>query len=117
HLFSTADLTTPFVPFVLAAIPTREVERPEELLAENEHFIKQLTAAMPDILYVFDYEDRSLIYLNDQTSAMLGYSKAEISEMGASLIETLVCPDDLQKLPRLISRYATLKDGEILEHE
>ncbi|PYS87321.1 MAG: hypothetical protein DMF62_12825 [Acidobacteria bacterium] len=116
-LFSSAHLAAPFVPFVLAAFPAREFERPEEILAENEHFITQLTAAMPDILYVFDYEDRSLIYLNDQSSAMLGYSKAEISEMGATIIETLVYPDDLQKLPRLISRYSSLNDGEILEHE
>jgi PAS domain-containing protein len=114
--FSSADLAAPSVPFVLAAFPHVNSERPEEILAENEHFIRQLTAAMPDILYVFGLR-RSVARLPERPiSAMLGYNKAEIIELGTSIIETLVYPDDLQELPRLISRYSALKDGEILEH-
>ena len=105
--------------FLLATLPVvrRELERPEDLLAENERFIEQLTNTIPDMLYVFDYQERAVIYQNNQVASILGFSKEEIGEMGDELIEKLVHPSDLRQLPKLLSKYDRLKDGEFFEHE
>lgn len=86
-------------------------------VAENEHFIEQLTRAIPDILYLYDFDERRLIYLNQRASSILGYDAWEFREMGERLLESLVHPTDLARLHTWFSKVNELQDGEIFEHE
>lgn len=116
HIFDTMNNAS-MVVLAIGPVARREVDRAEDLLAENDRFVEQLTNTIPDMLYVFDYEERALVYQNNQVGSIMGYTKDEISEMGAGLIERLVHPEDLELLPRLLKKYDELKDGEFFEHE
>jgi PAS domain S-box-containing protein len=84
---------------------------------ENEHFIAQVTNTIPDILYVYDFSDRRIIYINPRASIILGYGASEFKEMSHSFVERLVHPDDLAGYPAWFSRVNRLELGEIFEHE
>ena len=89
----------------------------DSLRTENEHFISQVTNTIPDILYVYDFSKRRVVYLNPRASVILGYDTREFQEMGHAFVDRLVHPDDFAGYPAWFSRVTKLKEGEIFEHE
>jgi PAS domain S-box-containing protein len=102
---------------LILSVNAEENKNRETLLGESEHFIQQVTNTIPGILYVYDFKEQRIIYLNSQVTSVLGYGKKEIQEMGKSIIKTVVHPDDLARLPQWIARCNKLENGEIFEHE
>jgi PAS domain S-box-containing protein len=93
-------------------------EEPQETVRdENEHFIAQVTNTIPDALYVYDFDERRVVYLNHRASIILGYDAREFQKMANSFVETLVHPDDFAEFPAWFSRVSRLQEGEIFEHE
>ena len=99
----------------------REDETPNEphdpIRVENEHFITQVTNTIPDILYVYDFDKRRVVYLNPRASIILGYDAKEFQEMGEAFVKRLVQSEDFAGYPAWFSRVSRLEDGEIFEHE
>src|SRR5207237_658151 len=72
----TANLSTPNVldlqiglilmsaTSLILSASAEEEKRLDKPLGENEHFIEQITNTMPGILYVYDFTERRVIYLN-----------------------------------------------------
>lgn len=92
-------------------------KRDEETLRESERFIRSVTQAIPDIVYIFDLQDRRCIYVNKHVEQIIGFSAAEIGTMGDDLIADLVHPEDLPKIPEIISRWQHATDESVFEHE
>ena len=84
---------------------------------ENEHFIAQVTNTIPDILYVYDFTKRRVVYLNPRASIILGYDAREFQDMGEEFVQRLVQPDDFAGYTAWFSRVSRLEEGEIFEHE
>ena len=84
---------------------------------ESYDLIEQIAEASPHILYLYDLQTKSNVYVNRQISTILGYTSAEIGAMGASLFTTLLHPDDLLLVPAQYARIAAAQDGEVLEFE
>ncbi|WP_397451295.1 EAL domain-containing protein [Pseudomonas sp. NA-150] len=65
-------------------------------LLERESFWSDVVRTVPDHLYVQDVLSQRMIYSNHHLGHTLGYSKAELHEMGEYFWEILLHPDDAE---------------------
>jgi PAS domain S-box-containing protein len=105
------------VPSLLTLKQVLERKDPDLVLAENGHFIEQLTNTIPDIITVYDITENRLIYLNRRASTVLGYSKSDLQKMGETMLERMVHPDDFAQYPNWMAEWMDLEDGEVFQHE
>jgi PAS domain S-box-containing protein len=68
-------------------------------LAEQEHFIQQVADASPTVLYLYDVEEDSFVYVNKEIYFILEYTVEETLEMKGDLIAQLYHPADIRLLP------------------
>jgi PAS domain S-box-containing protein len=66
-----------------------------------------------DLIYLFDLETQSNIYTSKSITDVLGYTAEQVKEMGASLFDKLVHPDDLPQIEKNLESIKALKDGEV----
>lgn len=79
---------------------------PKELLAA----IHEVTS---DVIYLFDLETQSNVYISKSIAESIGYSPEEVKKMGAKLLETILHPEDLARVPEDQKTLRNLKDGEV----
>jgi diguanylate cyclase (GGDEF)-like protein/PAS domain S-box-containing protein len=89
----------------------------EEQLRESQHFIEQITYLTPNLLYIYDFVQQRNVYMNRSVAEILGYSAAEIQEMGANLFPTICHPDDLSRMYAAVEQCHSLPDHEFIEIE
>jgi PAS domain S-box-containing protein len=77
---------------------TEQIEATEKI-KEQEHFIQQIADASPTILYLYDVEKQSIIYINREIFFVLGYLPEEILDWGTHITEKLYHPEDYHLLP------------------
>jgi PAS domain S-box-containing protein len=77
---------------------TEQVEATEKI-KEQEHFIQQIADASPTILYLYDVEKQSIIYINREIFFVLGYLPDEVLNWKDKVTEKLYHPDDYRLLP------------------
>lgn len=95
-----------------------EKKKTEEGLKKNQRFVESIINASPDIIYIYDIEERKNVFSNDGIQTNLGYTSAEIKEMGDQVLPLLMPKEDFDDyIKNIYPRYATLKDKEILTHE
>ena len=118
HLIAQLPLLFAAIPVFLGSILLKDdVIEIDSVRAENEHFIEQLTRTIPDILYVYDFDDRRVVYLNRQASMILGYQDWEMRDVGESRVEHLIHPDDYAKRFRWFAQCNKLLGDEVFEHQ
>jgi diguanylate cyclase (GGDEF)-like protein/PAS domain S-box-containing protein len=71
-------------------------KRVELSLLERERFWSDVIRTVPDHLYVQDVTSQRIIFSNHHLGQTLGYSKAELQEMGEYFWEILLHPDDAE---------------------
>ena len=86
-------------------------------LEESQHFIQHITDAIPSILYLYDLEKQKNVYVNQQITKILGYTPAEIQEMGDQFFSLLMHPQDLARISEHLARLEQSKDKEVFELE
>ncbi|MEB3883206.1 PAS domain S-box protein [Lyngbya sp. CCY1209] len=86
-------------------------------LEESRRFIERIADTSPNILYIYDLIENRNVYVNGQIGNLIGYTPAEIQNMGDSFFPSLMHPDDFQEMPEYIKKIATAADGEIFEIE
>jgi diguanylate cyclase (GGDEF)-like protein/PAS domain S-box-containing protein len=72
-------------------------KRVELSLVEREGFWSNVVRTVPDHLYVQDVISQQMIYSNHHLGETLGYSKAELHQMGEYFWELLLHPDDAKR--------------------
>jgi PAS domain S-box-containing protein len=77
---------------------TEQVEATEKI-KEQEHFIQQIADASPTILYLYDVEKQSIVYINREIFFVLGYLPDEILSWKFEVTEKLYHPEDYRLLP------------------
>ncbi|MDX2046001.1 MAG: PAS domain S-box protein [Chitinophagaceae bacterium] len=87
-------------------------------MRENQRFIESIINASPDIIYIYDIEERKNIYVNEGIQMNLGYTGAEIKQMGNQIVPMLMHPDDFDfYLNSTYPKYLIAADKEIVSHE
>jgi PAS domain S-box-containing protein len=94
-----------------------ERKQAEARLRESQHFIHQIAETTPGILYVYDLVEQRNIYVNQQVIQLLGYTAEQVQAMGATLLPTLIHPEDFAQIPAHITQFQAAQDGEVLELE
>ncbi|MBD2626074.1 PAS domain S-box protein [Trichormus variabilis] len=94
-----------------------ERKQAEEALKESQHFIQRIADSSPNILYIFDLEEKRNIYANKDILDSLGYSNQEIKQQESNFINKITHPEDLEKITAHWQSFSDIKDGEILEIE
>jgi PAS domain S-box-containing protein len=80
-------------------IDVSEQKEASEKIKEQEYFIQQIADASPTILYLFDVDTQSIVYMNREVFFVLGYVPEEILEAESRITDTLYHPDDMHLLP------------------
>lgn len=81
------------------SLDVTDQKKATEKIAEQEHFIQQIADASPTILYLYDVDTQSIVYINREIFFVLGYLPDEIVETGTAVTEMLYHPDDYPLLP------------------
>ncbi|MFB2970439.1 MHYT domain-containing protein [Aerosakkonema sp. BLCC-F183] len=89
----------------------------EEALQQSKHFIERITQASPNVLYIYDLIERRTVYSNRQIATLLGYTPAQVPEMGGAFFRSIIHPEDLPKMAAHFQQYETATDGDIFQLE
>ncbi len=89
----------------------------EDQLRESQYFIERITELTPNLLYIYDHIEERNVYMNRSVAEILGYSAAEVQEMGANLYPVICHPDDLDRVYEAIQKCHTLQDNEFIQIE
>jgi PAS domain S-box-containing protein len=77
---------------------TDQIEATEKI-KEQEHFIQQIADASPTILYLYDVEKQSIVYINREIFFVLGYLPDEVIGWKDEVTGKIYHPDDYRLLP------------------
>ncbi len=103
----------------LAARAASAIEKARlyEEVVRSQRLFEGIADASPDILYLFDLRRGRTVYVSRGAERVLGRSLREIAAVGDAFYDKLVHPDDAPMLKEQNARFATLADGELVEHE
>ena len=99
------------------AAEIEERKRIEAQLRESQQWLSAVIKMNPNVLYVYDVIEQRTLYLNREVYTDIGYSLAEIQQMPAAFLPSLIHADDLPAFSEHMSRIETAKDGESFEFE
>lgn len=94
-----------------------ERRRAEVALHESQYFLQKIADTIPQILYLFDLSEGKVVYLNQQSITLMGYSPEEICEGGPQWLRDRFHPDDQYLCDQLPTRFTTLSDQDVLSTE
>lgn len=120
--FSVGGVDYVAKPFEFAEIIARvdsqiTLYRQRREIEENQRFIQRVTNAVPDVIYIFDFERRTSIFNNRSLFHTLGYPSGYLPDEGAESFTSLLHPDDGPRLQQRQAGLATAQDGQIVETE
>lgn len=81
-------------------------------LHKRKHFIESITSLLPNLLYIYDLEENKNIYVSRNILDLLGYTQEEIDTLGSKLLETIIHPDDTDRIALHHERIRHLQDKE-----
>uniref|UniRef100_UPI000A4D0125 PAS domain-containing protein n=1 Tax=Pseudanabaena sp. 'Roaring Creek' TaxID=1681830 RepID=UPI000A4D0125 len=113
-IFSKDNLFLGYIGFCfdITAHKQTEIE-----LQNNLKFIQKIADASPNILYLYDLQEKRNIYSNREIAKILGYSTEQIQAMKDNLHRNLIHPEDLAAMESHLHRLSHARDEEILEIE
>lgn len=94
-----------------------ERKQVEAALRKRKRLIQQIADTTPNLIYIFDLNQKRNIYINRQAYTCLGYTPSEIQSMKSTFFTEIFHHDCLPKLTEIKQRFFKAKDGEVLEHE
>ncbi|KAF3887712.1 MULTISPECIES: hybrid sensor histidine kinase/response regulator [Nostocales] len=86
-------------------------------LRESQKLLQEITNTTPGILYIQDIVEQNNIYINRQTTEVLGYTPQQLQAMGARVLEELMHPEDLLRVSKHFQDFDLVEDGKIVEFE
>lgn len=89
----------------------------EAALQESQRFVERIANTSPNLLFVYDESEQRNVYSNREITDTLGYTSAEVENMGSNLLPTIIHPDDLAKFPEYFQQLENAPDGEVIEYE
>lgn len=92
-------------------------KRAERTLRESEEQVASIINTMPTAVYIYDLVNLHNVYLSPVASRILGYTPAEVRELGDKLFEHMTHPDDIAQAQAHLAHFQTVADGEIIESE
>jgi PAS domain S-box-containing protein len=95
----------------------RDRQQAEEQLRESEKFLQAINEAAPNLLYIFDLNERRNVYVSPQISPMLGVLPADVQILDSQLFVELFHPDDLEQIRQHHDRIQATREDDIFTIE
>jgi len=93
-------------------------KRADETLRRNERFIQSIAVASPLWLYVFDFDQQDMTYVNRSILSDLGYSvEVQAATKGLAGLTAFMPAEEMPHLQRLLAEWQGLPDGMIHDDE
>jgi PAS domain S-box-containing protein len=89
----------------------------ERQLSEARLFNEKIVEAVPNIVFIYDLEEKRNIYANRELAFILGYTSEEVSYMKSLHFTGLVHPDDEKRVAQYFSKLISDTEGEVYEIE
>lgn len=84
-----------------------------DALRDTQRFNESVMRSTLDVVYIYDVTEETVVYANAHLSELLGYSDAELREMGSTFHERLLHLDDRWMIADLLTRSTTQRDGVV----
>jgi len=105
------DVNGNVVGLIGVATDISERKRMENELREAQRFTQGLLETAPIILYLFDPEQRRVVYARGMGLAGLGYTPADLLKTEPARLVEMVHPEDLPRLETHVRDYEAPADG------
>ncbi|MFD0992433.1 chemotaxis protein CheB [Tenacibaculum geojense] len=115
HPFKSAKTINEGV--VISFVDITHLKELELELNKSNKFFKKISNIVPGIIYILNHETMSNEYVSDGLYSVLGYSAKEIQSLGGDLIDTLIHPDDLEKVMKHHEKVANSDKKDVLDLE
>ena len=89
----------------------------EAALEDSRQFVERVIEATPHIVYVFDPQSGSTVYLNQRISEVLGHTPDALHAMGSAILASIVHPDDMPRVRATISGLTAPDASGVVESE
>ena len=96
--------------FLLTALSGKCGGRAE--LQEHQQFAAAIARATPDMLYIYDLQQRKTMYANRHLYKALGYSQRDAAATGEEFLEEVVHPEDWDHVLRYVRSFWKVTDTE-----
>src|SRR5262245_38058387 len=83
----------------------------EDALRESQRFAQQIVEVSPSVIYIYDIQQRKIVFENRSIAEALGYDAARDAQ-GEEFIQSVMYPDDWRSFLSHLSRMALLRDYE-----
>ena len=100
---------------LVSSVDVTELTDIQADLRARERFLSATLRAVPDLLMVFDYEERRPLFMSEAVGCHLGYDWDYIDSLGDRFIPTLVHAGDLVPAAEFTDYLSRLARGEIIE--
>ncbi|MCC7447544.1 MAG: PAS domain S-box protein [Anaerolineae bacterium] len=87
----------------------------EAALRQSQLFIQRAAEAMPDILFIYDYAEQHMAYVNNRVTSVLGYTIEQFQQLPAPHLSSLVHPSDADKLRAFDDQLTTVTNASSAE--
>lgn len=88
--------------------------RPE---TNTEHLLKTIANTSPQLLYLYDVNQASYLYINDRIETILGYSPVLVQREGPKFFRDRLHPDDRLSEAQRRSYFSQIERNEVVELE
>lgn len=101
---------------VVTTTDVTALSRAERALHDSERFVQRITAAIPDLLFLWDLQTDRHVYRNRDILQDLGYGPDDRARFHDWPIAGLMHPDDKSMLDRLRASAGELSDDQVTEN-
>jgi PAS domain S-box-containing protein len=88
-----------------------------EALRENPNLIQQIAGTTPGMMYLYDFVEQRLVYVNRQVAQIIGYTQEELQNKPLQSLLQQMRPDDYMRLSTHFKNLNLSRDGEVVTFE
>jgi PAS domain S-box-containing protein len=89
----------------------------QQSLRESKRFAESIAENSTSLIYLIDLETGRNIYANRDIASQLGYSPAQMDELGDNPLLRLIHPDDRARVGRHFAQFADVRDSRVIDVE
>jgi len=86
-------------------------KKDEEALRKSEHLNQKILNSTPNLIYIYDIEEKCNVYSNREIFDFLGYTQEQITAMGSELFSNILHPDDAKAVDAHHVRFVNAPDN------
>jgi PAS domain S-box-containing protein len=88
-----------------------EIKAAEKDAGEKDAYIRKITSATPDLMYIFDLTEKKIIYINRDIMPIIGFPAEVINEMGTNVLKHVIHRQDRKQLAWYFIPEVLFKEG------